>query len=193
MQFMCHPVSLLLLAVQNRGQVGSLLMLWRIWELVLLLGAPLWLSYCYGTTNNTKLSRNNPIQQHFSGYIVYSSKSKTVKNGTFSYFSPASLHPLLWRCFQYVGRSWKYNVENGYKNIFSMWNQFQLHMNFYQISPPSLSNIECWVSPPAATWQCRHLPINFKICNFLKNWNFAKYLRETALPPFPAALQQPCK
>ena len=62
MQFMCHLVSLLPLGVLNTGQVGSLLMLWRIGELVLLLGAPLWLSYCYGTTS-TKLSTRDPIQQ----------------------------------------------------------------------------------------------------------------------------------
>ena len=40
----------------------AVLMLWRIWELVLLLQAPLWLSYCYGTTS-TKLSTRDPIQQ----------------------------------------------------------------------------------------------------------------------------------
>ena len=63
------------------------------------------------------------------------------------------------------------NVENGC-NMISMWNQFQLHTNSYQISLSQILNAGCLQQQHL---QCsRHLPINFKICNFPQKLKFCQ-------------------
>ena len=156
----------------------SLLMLWRIGELVLLLGAPLWLSYCYGT-KSTKLNSNNPTktqQQSFRKFWRQFHTRKITCPG-YKFFSPASLHPFL--CFQYVWCVKTYGICLYSFYVICMFQTVQCRkwlQHDFDVKPISashellsnfpLSNIECWVSPAATFTMQQTLANQFQNLQF---------------------------